>query len=253
MRIEEEIRRAWEELKKKKLAEKKEKERKEEEQSEEEKEKKEERGREGEKGKEGKEKEEKEGEKKEEKKKEKEGEEEEGEKGVEWAERMVERAERFEGSGERELTLPLLPISKPQAKPLEAIATKDGEEKEGKEEEKVFYKPKQAQVFYEMPKPKYEHERFERLAPTFERPKLERKPEAMPIKFSDGMVEQARMAKQEKLEKMAEESMVEVKAPKPLEIPKVETYYYKYRPIKKLFEEKEPVMKKYYEEEEEQI
>jgi hypothetical protein len=248
MRIEEEIRRAWEELKKKKLAEKKEEERKEEKQSEEEKEKKEERGREGEKGKEGKEKEEKEGEKKEEKKREEEGGEEE-EEAEEKVGRMAERAERFEGSGERELALPLLPVSKPQAKPLEAIAAKEGEEKEGKEEEKVFYKPKQAQVPYEMPKPRYEHER---LAPAFERPKLERRPEAVPIKFSDGMVEQARMAKQEKLEKMAEESMVEVKAPKPLEIPKVETYYYKYRPIKKMFEEKEPVMKKYYEEEEEQ-
>jgi hypothetical protein len=245
MRIEEEIRRAWEELKKKKLAAKKEKERKEE-QSEEEKEKKEEKGKEGEK--EGKEKEETEGEKKEEKKEEEgEGEEEEAEEKVG---RMAERAERFEGSGERELALPLLPVSKSQAKPLEAIAAKEGEEKEGKEEEKVFYKPKQAQMLYEMPKPRYEHER---LAPAFERPKLERKPEAVPIKFSDGMVEQARMAKQEKLEKMAEESMAEVKAPKqPLEIPKVETYYYKYRPIKKLFEEKEAVMKKYYEEDEEQ-
>jgi hypothetical protein len=244
MRIEEEIRRAWEELKKKKLAEKKEKERKEE-QSEEEKEKKGERGKEGEKEKEGEKKEEV---KKEEKKKEEEGGKEEEE--AVWA----ERAERFEGSGERELALPLLPVSKPQAKPLEAIAAKEGEEKERKEEEKVFYKPKQAQVPYEMPKPRYEHER---LAPAFERPKLERKPEAVPIKFSDGMVEQARMAKQEKLEKMAEESMAEgmaniTKAPKPLEIPKVETYYYKYRPIKKLFEEKEAVVKKYYEEEEEQ-
>jgi hypothetical protein len=246
MRIEEEIRRAWEELKKKKLAEKKEKERKEE-QSEEEKEKKEEKGKEGEKEKGGEEKE-KEGEKKEEKKKE-EGGEEEGEV-EERVGRMEERAERFEGSGERELALPLLPVSKSQAKPLEAIAAKEGEEKEGKEEEKVFYKPKQAQMLYEMPKPRYEHER---LAPAFERPKLERKPEAVPIKFSDGMVEQARMAKLEKLERMAEESMAEVKAPKqPLEIPKVETYYYKYRPIKKLFEEREAVVKKYYEEEEEQ-
>jgi hypothetical protein len=248
MRIEEEIRRAWEELKKKKLAEKKEKERKEE-QSEEEKEKKGERGEEGEKEEGGREKEEKEGEKKEEKKREEEGGEEE-EEAEEKVGRMAERTEKFEGSGERELALPLLPVSKPQAKPLEAIAAKEGEEKEGKEGEKVFYKPKQAQMLYEMPKPRYEHER---LAPAFERPKLERKPEAVPIKFSDGMVEQARMAKQEKLEKMAEESMVEVKTPKqPLEIPKVETYYYKYRPIKKLFEEKEAVVKKYYEEEEEQ-